>query len=145
VSAHSGYETQPATEALPLLEGEAFDALVADIRANGLISPIPLIDGRMILDCRNLIQVCIAAAACGRRTPSSWCWSETIALTSTRHVVQLGERSERLRRTTSFGKTYDDNRPRTEPLRIRSNNAGLPTRKPILNCNPSLKGEANVY
>ena len=29
--------------------------------------------------------------------------------------------------------------------RIRSNDAGFPIRKPILNCNPSLKGESNVY
>ena len=71
MSAHSGYETHRQREALPLLEGEALDALVADIRANGLINPITLIDGRMILDCRNGIRVCIAAAARGRRTPSS--------------------------------------------------------------------------
>jgi hypothetical protein len=31
------------------------------------------------------------------------------------------------------------------PYRICSNDAGFPTRKPILNCNPSLKGESNVY
>ena len=71
MSAHPGYEFHPTAEALPLPESEAFDALVADIRANGLISPIALIDGRMILNCRNCIQVCIAAAARGGRTPSS--------------------------------------------------------------------------
>jgi len=54
VSAHPGYETHPAAEVLPL-EGEAFDALVADIRGNGLIAPNILIDGRMALDCRNRI------------------------------------------------------------------------------------------
>jgi hypothetical protein len=59
VSAHPGYETHPAAEVLPL-EGEAFDALVADIRGNGLIAPNILIDGRMALDCRNRIRVCIA-------------------------------------------------------------------------------------
>ena len=59
MSAHPGYETHPAPEVLPL-EGEAFDALVADIRGNGLITPNILIDGRMVLDCRNRIRVCIA-------------------------------------------------------------------------------------
>ena len=59
MSAHPRYETHPASEVVPLLEGEAFDALVADIRGNGLIAPNILIDGRMALDCRNRIRVCI--------------------------------------------------------------------------------------
>ena len=49
MSAHPGYETHPAAEVLPL-EGEAFDALVADISANGLI-----------LNGRTRIRVCLAA------------------------------------------------------------------------------------
>jgi N6-adenosine-specific RNA methylase IME4 len=60
VRAHPGYETHPAAEALPLLEGAAFDALVADIRANGLIAPITLLDGR-VLDGRNRMRACSAA------------------------------------------------------------------------------------
>jgi N6-adenosine-specific RNA methylase IME4 len=60
VSAHSGYEFHPAAEALPLLEGEALDALAADIRANGLITPITLLGGK-ILDGRNRMRACCAA------------------------------------------------------------------------------------
>jgi ParB-like chromosome segregation protein Spo0J len=60
VSAHPGYEIHPAAEALSLLEGEALDALAADIRANGLISPITLLGGG-ILDGRNRMRACRAA------------------------------------------------------------------------------------
>jgi hypothetical protein len=61
VSAHPRYETHPASEVVPLLlEGEAFDALVADIKANGLIIPITLLDGR-ILEARNRMRACWAA------------------------------------------------------------------------------------
>jgi N6-adenosine-specific RNA methylase IME4 len=54
------YEVHPAASVFPLLEGEAFDALVADIKANGLITAITLLDGR-ILDGRNRMRACCAA------------------------------------------------------------------------------------
>jgi ParB-like chromosome segregation protein Spo0J len=60
VSAHPRYKTHPTAEALPLLEGEALDALAADIRANGLITPITLLGGR-ILEGRNRMRACRAA------------------------------------------------------------------------------------
>src|SRR5574337_1343622 len=45
-------EFHPIANLFPLLEGEAFDALCADIRANGLLEPIVVYEGR-ILDGRN--------------------------------------------------------------------------------------------
>jgi ParB-like chromosome segregation protein Spo0J len=50
----------PLSDLFPLLEGEEFDALVADIKANGLIEPIVMLDG-MILDGRHRYRACLAA------------------------------------------------------------------------------------
>ena len=50
----------PFADILPVLEGEAFDSLVADIRANGLLEPIMIHEG-LILDGRNRYRACEAA------------------------------------------------------------------------------------
>jgi hypothetical protein len=60
VSTHPGYEAHPAGEAVPPLEGETFDALVADIRANGLITPITLLGGRILDGCNRMRAWCAA-------------------------------------------------------------------------------------
>jgi N6-adenosine-specific RNA methylase IME4 len=54
------YEAHPAAEMVPLLEGEALDALVADVRTKGLLNPITLFEGK-ILDGRNRSRACVAA------------------------------------------------------------------------------------
>ena len=50
----------PYADLLPLLEGEAFDSFVADIKTNGLLEPITIHEG-MILDGRNRWNACKAA------------------------------------------------------------------------------------
>jgi len=51
------YEFHEAANLFPLLAGEEFDALVADIRAHGQLEPIVLYDN-MILDGRNRYLAC---------------------------------------------------------------------------------------
>lgn len=54
------YESHRLSEFFPLLEGEAYAALVDDIRHNGLQQPVVLFEGK-ILDGRNRYRACIEA------------------------------------------------------------------------------------
>lgn len=58
----------PLANLFPLIEGQAFDDLVADIRANGIREPVVLWQGK-ILDGRNRYR---AAVACGLMAPNGW-------------------------------------------------------------------------
>lgn len=50
-------KTHPASETFPLIEGDEFGALVSDIRENGQLEPVVLLDGE-ILDGRNRYRAC---------------------------------------------------------------------------------------
>lgn len=60
MTAPANIEFHPAADIFPLLEGEEFDALVADIKANGQLARIILKDGK-VLDGRNRLRACLAA------------------------------------------------------------------------------------
>lgn len=50
----------PFANIFPLIEGPDFDALVADVKANGLVDPVETFEG-MVLDGRNRSRACEAA------------------------------------------------------------------------------------
>ena len=56
----ASYEFHPLAEMFPLLQGKDFDALVEDIRQNGLLHRIVLYEEK-ILEGRNRYRACLAA------------------------------------------------------------------------------------
>ncbi len=67
-TAGAGVPFHPLANLFPLIEGEAFEELVASIRENGQREPIILLDGR-ILDGRNRYRACLAAGVAPRLQP----------------------------------------------------------------------------
>jgi protein gp37/ParB-like chromosome segregation protein Spo0J len=63
--AHLGeFEVHPFADAFPIIDGDEFDQLVADIKKNGLREPIILNhDGTLLIDGRNRYRACEAAGA----------------------------------------------------------------------------------
>lgn len=63
------YEVHPFADKFPLIAGDEFDELVADIKANGQREPVLLShDGRMLVDGRNRYRACEAAGCAPKVT-----------------------------------------------------------------------------
>jgi len=61
------YEIHPFADKFPLISGEEFDEMVADVREHGLRDPILLsADGKMLIDGRNRYRACEAAGSTPR-------------------------------------------------------------------------------
>ena len=64
----SRLEFHPVAGLFPLIQGEAFQELVADIRQNGLLEPILVDAERRIIDGRNRYLACLEAGVQPRFT-----------------------------------------------------------------------------
>lgn len=63
-----GYKPHPAAELFPMMDGQAFKELCADIHQHGLRHPIVLHEG-MVLDGRNRLKACEVTGVPARFTP----------------------------------------------------------------------------
>ena len=76
--------THPAADLFPLLEGEALDALAADIAAHGLRVPIVIHPDGRVLDGRNRLRACEAVGVTSARET----WTGELG-TETDYVISL--------------------------------------------------------
>jgi protein gp37/ParB-like chromosome segregation protein Spo0J len=75
------YEVHPFADKFPLISGEEFDELVADVRDHGLREPVLLsADGKMLIDGRNRYRACEAAGSTPRFTRLSNHYTEAMIL-----------------------------------------------------------------
>lgn len=100
----AGYETHPAADLFPLMEGAELKALADDIKAHGLHNPVVLYgDGgkRLVLDGRNRLRACEMAGVSpttefwvGEGSPTEWVVSQNLhrrhLTTSQRAMVAVG-------------------------------------------------------
>lgn len=78
------YKIHPAANLFPLMEGDELAALVADIKANGLLNPI-VMSGGVVLDGRNRLRACdqaevkpVFAEWTGTGDPLPWIISQNL-------------------------------------------------------------------
>jgi len=75
------YEVHPFADRFPLISGEEFDELVADVREHGLRDPILLsADGKILIDGRNRYRACEAAQSTPRFTRLPGHYTEAMIL-----------------------------------------------------------------
>ncbi len=84
----AGYETHPAADVFPMLEGAELQALAEDVKANGLRNPIVLTleNGKpLVLDGRNRLRACEMAGVTprtefwiGEGSPTAWVVSQNL-------------------------------------------------------------------
>lgn len=100
----------PIANIFPMMEGEEFDALVADIKANGLTDPIVMLDGK-ILDGRNRWMACQQLGIAhkeikfdqlqlGSDDPTAYVWSKNVMRRQLNagQIAMAAEQLETLRR-----------------------------------------------
>lgn len=84
----AGYETHPAADLFPMLDGAEIQALADDIKAHGLLNPVVLLaenGKRLVLDGRNRLRACGLAGVAprfefwtGEGSPTEWVVSQNL-------------------------------------------------------------------
>jgi ParB-like chromosome segregation protein Spo0J len=137
----AGYETHPAADLFPMLEGDELRALADDIKAHGLLNPVVLFaEGgkRLVLDGRNRLRACEMVGVAprfefwtGEGSPTEWVVSQNLhrrhLSTSQRaliaaELVPMFEKEAHARLATSTGGAEPrprENLPEAEKGRAR--------------------------